>query len=89
MTRFRASLLGLAEILDGFEGLELDVVEFAVDLLDLADVDVLLPINDAVIVDEIIVYDLSMNRLVPLIALGIIGIGLLLGTIGLAVWNRR
>src|SRR3569623_650248 len=41
MTRFRASLLGLAEILDGFEGCELDVVELAVDLLDLADVDVL------------------------------------------------
>src|SRR3954466_8395259 len=36
-----ALLLGLARILDGVEGLELDVVELAVDLLDLADVDVL------------------------------------------------
>src|SRR5215475_10709461 len=35
------SLLGLAGILDGVEGLELDVVELAVDLLHLADVDVL------------------------------------------------
>src|SRR5260370_41473263 len=41
MTRFRASLLGLTEILDGLEGRELEVVELAVDLLDLADVDVL------------------------------------------------
>src|SRR6266700_4945569 len=32
---------GLAEILDGLKGGELDVVELAVDLLDLADVDVL------------------------------------------------
>src|SRR3979490_2224151 len=35
------SLLRLAGVLDGFKSLELDVVEFAVDLLDLADVDVL------------------------------------------------
>src|SRR6266699_6061346 len=35
------SLLGLAGVLDGLECLELDVVEFTVDLLDLADVDVL------------------------------------------------
>src|SRR4051794_10277310 len=33
--------LGLAEILDGLEGRELDVIELAVDLLDLPDVDVL------------------------------------------------
>src|SRR5580698_11431930 len=39
--RLARSLLGLAGILDGLKGLELDVVEFAVDLLDLADVDVL------------------------------------------------
>src|ERR1700712_1460281 len=36
-----ASLLRLADILDGLEGLEFDVVKFAVDLLDLADIDVL------------------------------------------------
>src|SRR4051795_3325083 len=41
MTRFRASLLRLAGVLYRLEGRELDVVEFAVDLLDLADVDVL------------------------------------------------
>src|ERR1700730_1855666 len=35
------SLLRLACVLDGFKGLEFDVVELAVDLLDLADVDVL------------------------------------------------
>src|SRR5438034_5056458 len=35
------SLLGLAGILHRLEGREFDVVEFAVDLLDLADVDVL------------------------------------------------
>src|SRR6202790_4608768 len=35
------SLLRLAGVLDGLKSLELDVVEFAVDLLDLADVDVL------------------------------------------------
>src|ERR1700737_1620964 len=35
------SLLGLARILDRLEGRELDVVELAIDLLDLADVDVL------------------------------------------------
>src|SRR5689334_1404607 len=40
-TRKPASLLGLAGILDRLEGGEFDVVEFAVDLLDLADVDVL------------------------------------------------
>src|ERR1700761_8959989 len=36
-----ASLLGLAGILDGIELREFDVVKLAVDLLDLADVDVL------------------------------------------------
>src|SRR5271155_3567761 len=36
-----ASLLGLAGILDRIEFREFDVVEFAVDLLDLADIDVL------------------------------------------------
>src|SRR3954452_19250733 len=41
MTRFRASLLRLAGILHRLEGREFDVVELAVDLLDLADVDVL------------------------------------------------
>src|SRR5258705_989707 len=35
------SLLRLAGVLDGLEGLELDVVEFAVDLVDLPDVHVL------------------------------------------------
>src|ERR1700742_2424797 len=38
---FRPSLLGLAGVLHGLEGLELDIVEFTVLLLDLADVDVL------------------------------------------------
>src|SRR5882757_3272192 len=41
MTSHAASLLGLAGVLDGVEGLELDIVELAVDLLDLADIDVL------------------------------------------------
>src|SRR5207302_7615550 len=41
MTAQAPSLLRLAGILDGVKGCELDVVEFAVDLLDLADVDVL------------------------------------------------
>src|SRR5207248_7650759 len=41
MTRFRASLLRLAGILHCLEGGEFDIVELAVDLLDLADVDVL------------------------------------------------
>src|SRR4051812_13418572 len=41
MTPKTASLLGLAGILHRLEGREFDVVEFAVDLLDLADVDVL------------------------------------------------
>src|SRR6185312_9602824 len=43
MTRFRASLLGLAEILDGLEDLELDIVELAVGLrpCDPADIDIL------------------------------------------------
>src|SRR6202035_5956716 len=41
MTSQATSLLGLAGVLDGFEGRKFDVVEFAVDLLDLADVDVL------------------------------------------------
>src|ERR1035437_8000291 len=39
--RRATSLLRLAGVLDGLEGLEFDVVELAVDLLDLADVDVL------------------------------------------------
>src|SRR5204863_7917569 len=41
MTRVRASLLGLAGILHRLEGCEFHIVQFAVDLLDLADVDVL------------------------------------------------
>src|SRR5437588_9693356 len=41
MTSTSTSLLRLAGILDVGEGCELDVVKFAVDLLDLADVDVL------------------------------------------------
>src|SRR5258708_36959320 len=40
-SRSARSLLRLAGVLDGLEGREFDVVEFAVDLLDLADVDVL------------------------------------------------
>lgn len=45
--------------------------------------------DGAIIVDEIIVYDLSMNRLVPLLALGLVGVILLFGTVGMAVWQRR
>src|SRR6516225_9788575 len=36
-----ASLLGLAGVLDGLKGCELDIVELAVDLLDPADIDIL------------------------------------------------
>lgn len=54
-----------------------------------ADVDELYPINDAIIVDEIRVYDLSMNHLFPLIGLGIVAVVLLLGTIALGLWQRR
>src|SRR4051812_17200640 len=41
LTPKTTSLLGLAGILHRLEGREFDVIEFAVDLLDLADVDVL------------------------------------------------
>src|SRR5579864_3703641 len=41
LRRQRASLLHLARILHVLEGLELDIVELAIDLLDLADVDIL------------------------------------------------
>src|SRR5262245_13447365 len=41
MTRFRASFLGLAGILYRLEGGEFRIVELTVDLLDLADIDVL------------------------------------------------
>ena len=43
----------------------------------------------AVVVDEITVYDLSLNRIFPLAALGLAAVALLLGTLGLAVWERR
>src|SRR6516225_4893620 len=42
--RRSASLLGLAGVLDGLKGCELDIVELAVDFLDPADMDML---NDA------------------------------------------
>lgn len=54
-----------------------------------ADADELLPINGAAIVDEIRVYDLTMNHVFPLVALGIAGVILLVGTLVLAVWQRR
>lgn len=54
-----------------------------------ADVDELYPINDAIIVDEIAVYDMSINQVIPLIAVGLVAVILTLGTIGLALWNRR
>lgn len=54
-----------------------------------ADVDELYPINDAIIVDEIVVYDMSLNRMIPLIAVGFVAVVLTLGTIGLALWNRQ
>src|SRR5579883_1289153 len=41
MTSQATSLFHLARILDVLEGLELDIVELAIDLLDLADVDIL------------------------------------------------
>lgn len=42
----------------------------------------------AIIVDEITVYDLSLNHLIPLVALGFVGVILLIGTVGLAMWQR-
>ena len=45
--------------------------------------------EDALIVDEIIVADMSMNRLVPLLAVGVTGIILLVGTVGLAIWQGQ
>ncbi len=44
--------------------------------------------GDAIVVDEIIVYDLSLNHIVPLIGLAIAGGLLLLGTIGLGLRQR-
>ena len=41
-----------------------------------------------IIVDEVTVYDLSLNRLAPLTALGFAALGLLLGTAALA-WRER
>ena len=41
-----------------------------------------------IIVDEVTVYDLSLNRLAPLTALGFAALGLLLGTTALA-WRER
>ncbi len=43
----------------------------------------------AIIVDEVTVYDLSLNRLAPLTALGFAAAGLLLGTAALAFRERR
>lgn len=43
----------------------------------------------AIIVDEVTVYDLSLNRLAPLTALGLTALGLLLGTAALAFRERR
>ena len=42
-----------------------------------------------IIVDEVTVYDLSLNRLAPLTALGLTALGLLLGTAALAFRERR
>lgn len=53
-----------------------------------AHVDELIPVNGAILVDEIVVYDLSMNRLLPLLALGLVSLVLLVGTVGLAIWQR-
>src|ERR1700729_1061042 len=39
--RVKALLLDLAGVLDGIEGLELDIVKLAADLLDLSQIDVL------------------------------------------------
>ena len=41
-----------------------------------------------ILVDEVTVYDLSLNRLAPLAALGLTALGLLLGTAALA-WRER
>ena len=42
----------------------------------------------AIVVDEITVYDMSLNHLIPLIAVGFVSVILLVGTVGLAVWQR-
>ncbi len=42
----------------------------------------------SIIVDEVTVYDLSLNRLAPLVALGLVGVALLLGTAALAFRER-
>ncbi len=42
----------------------------------------------SIIVDEVTVYDLSLNRLAPLVALGLVGAALLLGTAALAFRER-
>ena len=42
----------------------------------------------SIIVDEVAVYDLSLNRLAPLVALGLVAVALLLGTAALAFRER-
>jgi len=42
----------------------------------------------AIVVDEITVYDMSLNHLIPLLAVGFVAIVLLIGTVGLALWQR-
>ena len=42
----------------------------------------------SIIVDEVTVYDLSLNRLAPLVALGVVAVALLLGTAALAFRER-
>lgn len=44
--------------------------------------------TDGIIVDEVIVYDLSLNHIAPIIALGLVAFILLVGTVGLAIMKR-
>ncbi len=44
--------------------------------------------TDGIIVDEVIVYDLSLNHIAPIIALGLVSVILLVGTVGLAIMKR-
>jgi len=60
-----------------------------IDLSDiLAQTDTISFGDAPIIVDEVIVYDLSLNRLVPLLAVGFVGVILLVGTVALGLWQR-
>jgi hypothetical protein len=44
--------------------------------------------DGAILVDAVVVYDLSLNQVTPLIALAIVSGLLLMGTVGLAGYRR-